>query len=487
MNKRDLKNLLNDILSGKGLIPIFMTSGQPPSLIYRTLKGILKGQDSSFIGKVTSKYRVDPQYLLDRIDNILSEIDLFRESNPYSVLGLTYQAKDSEINKRWKELLKTWHPDRIGGDSQALEMTQRINEAYGILGLPESRREYDQRNMPLLAIVRDIEEHIAPTTGGVVSGKRRIKHVAWPILAAAVIIAAGYYFSRWTKAVKETAKVAPSAVSLHVSAKKRLSDLNFKARVLRNPEGVALAGMGIAREAVVSLHLSQSGREERFIAWKAAIQEAERVKGVTFNLENIRRRSTAKKTNPRPVVRKVKRPRPMHAARKKKVYLVDIKMAEMDPGLFPGAAAYVEMDMTDVYNRREVTEQKRTAAKKEVKSGPLDKVIAVTDRYARYYREGNCISLFTLFSVNAVESGVPIKSVWKNYETLFRCLRFVEFHFTKRRITKRDGGYEVDCVYTTRYRKYDQHDICSNRGNISFFVVNAGGSYLISRVMYKRR
>jgi hypothetical protein len=57
----------------------------------------------------------------------------------YSILGASSDASRDEIERRYKRLARTNHPDR-GGDEEAMK---EINEAWRVLGSHEARQAYD--------------------------------------------------------------------------------------------------------------------------------------------------------------------------------------------------------------------------------------------------------------------------------------------------------------------------------------------------------
>jgi curved DNA-binding protein len=66
-------------------------------------------------------------------------------SDYYSVLGVSRNATDTDIKKAYRKLAMQYHPDRNPGKEKwANEKFKEINEAYGVLGDPEKRRQYDQ-------------------------------------------------------------------------------------------------------------------------------------------------------------------------------------------------------------------------------------------------------------------------------------------------------------------------------------------------------
>ncbi|MFO7996301.1 MAG: DnaJ domain-containing protein [Dehalococcoidia bacterium] len=63
----------------------------------------------------------------------------------YGILGVPRNAADAEIKKAYRKLAMQYHPDRnLGKEKWANEKFKEINEAYGVLGDPQKRRQYDQ-------------------------------------------------------------------------------------------------------------------------------------------------------------------------------------------------------------------------------------------------------------------------------------------------------------------------------------------------------
>lgn len=62
----------------------------------------------------------------------------------YEILRISRDASDEEIKRAYRKLAMECHPDRNPGkESWANEKFKQINEAYGILGNPDKRRQYD--------------------------------------------------------------------------------------------------------------------------------------------------------------------------------------------------------------------------------------------------------------------------------------------------------------------------------------------------------
>jgi hypothetical protein len=58
----------------------------------------------------------------------------------YDVLGVTRSADDATIRRAYLELARVLHPDADGGDADAMVV---LNEAWAVLGDPETRARYD--------------------------------------------------------------------------------------------------------------------------------------------------------------------------------------------------------------------------------------------------------------------------------------------------------------------------------------------------------
>lgn len=64
-------------------------------------------------------------------------------SDLYSVLGLTSTETKEEIKKAYRSLSLKFHPDKTGGNLDAISKFQKISEAYETLGDDQRKAEYD--------------------------------------------------------------------------------------------------------------------------------------------------------------------------------------------------------------------------------------------------------------------------------------------------------------------------------------------------------
>lgn len=71
--------------------------------------------------------------------------------NFYDILGVNENSTKDEIKRAYRTLQMKWHPDKNIGSQEAINMTQKINEAYETLGDEQKKEEYDMlRNNPFI-------------------------------------------------------------------------------------------------------------------------------------------------------------------------------------------------------------------------------------------------------------------------------------------------------------------------------------------------
>jgi curved DNA-binding protein len=63
----------------------------------------------------------------------------------YGILGIPRSASEADVKKAYRKLAMQYHPDRNPGKEKwANDKFKEINEAYGVLGDPQKRGQYDQ-------------------------------------------------------------------------------------------------------------------------------------------------------------------------------------------------------------------------------------------------------------------------------------------------------------------------------------------------------
>ncbi|MEM8852391.1 MAG: J domain-containing protein [Pseudomonadota bacterium] len=64
--------------------------------------------------------------------------------DPYTVLGVSKSASESEIKSAYRRLAKRYHPDTNAEDPKAQERFAEVNAAYEIVGDKEKRKQFDR-------------------------------------------------------------------------------------------------------------------------------------------------------------------------------------------------------------------------------------------------------------------------------------------------------------------------------------------------------
>ena len=65
----------------------------------------------------------------------------------YQILGLNKTATEAEIKSAYRKLARKYHPDLNKDDKSAAEKFKEISNAYDIIGNPEKRKKYDNKEI----------------------------------------------------------------------------------------------------------------------------------------------------------------------------------------------------------------------------------------------------------------------------------------------------------------------------------------------------
>ncbi|MBZ3906784.1 DnaJ C-terminal domain-containing protein [Streptomyces griseiscabiei] len=97
----------------------------------------------------------------------------------YEVLGVPRTADRDEIQRAYRTLARTYHPD-VNKDPQAEERFKEVNEAFSVLSDPEQRARYDRFGGDFRKIPEDWEERVAAGAGsgfrGTTGGGPRVRY-----------------------------------------------------------------------------------------------------------------------------------------------------------------------------------------------------------------------------------------------------------------------------------------------------------------------
>jgi tetratricopeptide (TPR) repeat protein len=100
--------------------------------------------------------------------------------NHYQVLGVPPTAPAADIKRAYRRLATELHPDKHGGDRQYEERFKAVAVAYGVLGDPDRRAQYDYQ---LQLAARRAEEQRRATAEAAASGPSVYKMPGQPAAA----------------------------------------------------------------------------------------------------------------------------------------------------------------------------------------------------------------------------------------------------------------------------------------------------------------
>jgi molecular chaperone DnaJ len=97
------------------------------------------------------------------------------EPDYYSVLGVSHDATQEEIKKKYRNLAKKYHPDKNPDNAEAEKKFKEVTEAYTVLSDPEKRSNYDNFGTAEFqghGGFGDIFEEFSDIFGGIFGGRR---------------------------------------------------------------------------------------------------------------------------------------------------------------------------------------------------------------------------------------------------------------------------------------------------------------------------
>ncbi len=107
---------------------------------------------------------------------------LFNQANdPYVCLGLPRYAGRSEVTRRWKRLIVSYHPDKYPNQREYEERAKKINEAYGEICKNSAAHTFRE------AASRVVSANAQATRA--VHHRKYLKHVPIFILALVIFLA----------------------------------------------------------------------------------------------------------------------------------------------------------------------------------------------------------------------------------------------------------------------------------------------------------
>lgn len=133
--------------------------------------------------------------------------------NHYEILGLTRNATPAQIKRKYREMVRKFHPDVAKDKTTAHRLFLQINESYEVLSDPNRRKAYDETlDLDAQIAARRYSQSAGSTSGARATGQRAAPHA--PRTAAALLKDAQFAFiqKRFSQAAdlcKQALKMEP--------------------------------------------------------------------------------------------------------------------------------------------------------------------------------------------------------------------------------------------------------------------------------------
>ncbi len=531
MKRKLLREVLSDVVLGKDVVQVFLGTGRSPAQVWEVLKKLLAGEGSSYLKWVESRYGVDSGYVCDRIQSLLDQIENFKKNSPYHILGVEFDSSPSDIRKRWRELVKAWHPDVSDDRETAQARLKDINEAYNILKDPEKKRKYDRSYAPIFIILKDIERGCELNDGrepaeGSLNRKRRLHYATAAFLGLLLVILTVLSVIRYlTLTCRTSLNPAEGSFSLSTGLEQKILD--------RTPRKVMELAMLKSKRTKREPDLDEGKKmlePGKGVKPKSSPFSCPEVKNSKANGKHSAERATeghsVRPTNTSSVKYNkrlgiIPHPSKNHSgsARSSKKTTLSSKLGKSSGGMIirnaeeKGYAGKKDVFRSDTPNSsngpkssrpKPVTPEAPEGSEEQTCSKECDKEIKpvilptepdsniykdpvrVVDRFIKAYRSENSVELFPLFCKDATENGRPILDDYvSRYSFFFKNFKILDYRVTNRKIAAEKGGVKIEGEYLLSLISRSGGSISWVRGKVQWFVVHdSDGKWLIKSINF---
>jgi len=523
MEKRLLREVLSEVAQAKDLFQLFLSPGSSPRRVWQTLRVLETMGDSRLFEKVARRHGLDPTYLLHRVQGLLRQLEDIRANNPYALLGVEYTAPPSEVHRRWRDLMKEWHPDRKGEDPEAQEYSRRINEAYELLKDRDRRREYDKKHAPFLHILKEMggEEPSLPAP----SREAPFKWGTWGLAGGLLIVLALFFiFFMGKTPPPSTVKVAlaPSPLSSRLgrgtassvgevaqrkpdegetySPSLGVQKGSTPARAVAKAPGKPLPSSPspVQRKVLPSLAKAELHEKRETSTMEDVVRTASlshsKKRGVRDRGKTSRLGRTQKSGAPRAGLAKRTTKKP--EKRKGTDLSLSASLAPCSrkesstPGVKEGSTRRPEtkggMELSKApFPSFQKVEPKKGKVNPSFERGNVSPPLQIVERFVEAYCKGDVLAFFSLFSRDAMEQGKPIKTYLPRYRYFFRTFQVVSYRIMEKRVENQKGGVEVKGRYLLGLVPRSGGTLHWVRGRVSWLLApDERNQWLIKRLNY---
>ena len=140
--------ILARALDADAIEDLFATSEREWRAVCRVLAGVVHASTRAqrTIATAGRLRGVGADYVIDRVEVLATSLAALRREDPYATLGVTSDAAPEVIQRRWRELAKTFHPD-VAREPASDDTFQRLRAAYEIVRDPERRLRWDAMHL----------------------------------------------------------------------------------------------------------------------------------------------------------------------------------------------------------------------------------------------------------------------------------------------------------------------------------------------------
>ena len=516
MKKRFLWEILDDVAQGKDLISIFTVPGRSPARVWEALGLLVSMEGSTIFRKVASKYMVDPSYLLHRVQGLIHQLETLREEDPYSILGVGYTASPSEIHQKWKELMREWHPDKRGGSSEAHEMCRKINEAYDLLKDRERRREYDRRFLPLLSILKGLEEGASPAT----PQRSVAKWILSGVLGVLVCFMVAVYLSSGTGGKKSGGKSSKTHMvarsSSQASSAGGKGDVSGKKVPLDRDKSVVSGSSSPSKvvasfveKKVPNMNLDMEGfrslgtgsvNEKPSPVKERGLEGPAPLRKRVATVAKAPKIEVSKSVIPLEAPKLVEAGTPSRPQRRKRtIRRSAVRLVEKGPSSGSkrkapvkrkekAKVAAVSQSSAEMFKERKQVSQPlhmESPTPRASGSKSLVSPFSVVEKFIEAYRGEDLVLLFSLFTSDALENGQPIIKYVARYRQFFQTFKILDYRLVDGEVVPSSERVRVHGSYLISLIPRSGGNLHWVRGAVTWTLVKEkDGRWLISSLDY---
>ncbi len=165
------KEMLDYLSEPKRFIEILEQFAKDYNTVFRVIETLISFDMISFAENLDMAKEIsswaNPK-MIEIKESIMKDYVDLKEKNYYEILGISFDADEKEIKKRYLELAKKYHPDRYSHIPLTRDLLTKINEtfqivqtAYNVLSNKSSRESYDQTiKSPIIKEMMEKTENI---------------------------------------------------------------------------------------------------------------------------------------------------------------------------------------------------------------------------------------------------------------------------------------------------------------------------------------